>query len=98
MIREALAANLIRERKRAGLTQEELASASGMPRPTIASIEGAKREPRISTLDPLAIALGVHVNLLLLCALPGAAEPQSSAEAPSIKPPEGLANQSSLRF
>jgi len=72
-IRETLAANLSRERKRAGLTQEQLARASGMARPTIASIEGAKREPRISTLDPLAVALGVHVNLLL-SDLPGPAE------------------------
>jgi transcriptional regulator with XRE-family HTH domain len=83
MIRETLAANLTRERKRAGFTQEELARASVMPRPTIASIEGAKREPRISTLDPLALALGVHVNLLL-SDLPGPAEDrQRSAEAPA---------------
>jgi len=72
MITETLAANLSRERKRAGLSQEELATVSGVPRQTIARIEGAKGEPRISTLDPLAIALGVHVNLL--SALPGPAE------------------------
>ncbi len=81
MIRETLAANLSRERKRAGLTQEQLASVSGTPRPTIASIEGAKQEPRISTLDPLAIALGVHVNLL--SALPDlAGGRQRSAQPP----------------
>ncbi len=69
MIRETLGANLSRERERAGLTQAELATASGVPRETISRIEVAKREPRISTLDPLAVALGVHVNLL--SALPG---------------------------
>jgi transcriptional regulator with XRE-family HTH domain len=92
MIRETLGANLSRERERAGLTQAELASASGVPRDTISRIEGGKREPRFSTLDPLAIALGVHVNLL--SALPGPAEAgEISAEAQPIEAFEGLANQ-----
>jgi len=85
MIRETLATNLSRERKRAGLTQEQLASTSGVPRLTISSIEGAKQEPRITTLDSFAVALGVHVNLLL-SDLPGQAENgQRDAEATAVR-------------
>lgn len=65
LIRETLAANVRRQRKRAGFTQEELASASTVPRDTISRIERAQREARLTTLDLLASAMRLSVQDLL---------------------------------
>jgi transcriptional regulator with XRE-family HTH domain len=70
LIREAVATNLRRERKRAGFTHAELETASGVPRNTISEIERAKRSTALTTLDPLAIALQVPLADLLID-LPG---------------------------
>ncbi len=54
------------ERRRAALTQEELAKRAGVGVATIARIEGGKMdEPRVSTLRKLAKALGIEPRDLL---------------------------------
>jgi transcriptional regulator with XRE-family HTH domain len=55
-----------RLRKRAGMTQQELAGKAGISLSNLAQIEqGQKTDPRISTVTALAEALGVDVNQLL---------------------------------
>jgi len=44
------------------LTQEQLASKSGLDRMTIALIENGRRWPRLSTLQTLAKALNVNIR------------------------------------
>ncbi len=57
---------LRRERRKAGLTQEELAKKAGVSLPTIARIEaGYIDAPRVSTLRKLAAGLGLEVRDLL---------------------------------
>jgi len=57
MIREAIAAEV----ERAGWTQAELASRSGVAQPHISDILAGRRDPRASTLDRLLKALRLHV-------------------------------------
>lgn len=53
---------LVREvRRRAGLSQRELARRAGTSGPTIAAYEAGAKEPRLSTLEGLAIAAGQRV-------------------------------------
>jgi predicted transcriptional regulator len=57
---------LRRERRRAGLTQEELAKEAGVGVATIARLEAGEIDaPRVSTLRKLANTLGVQVRDLL---------------------------------
>jgi transcriptional regulator with XRE-family HTH domain len=57
---------LKRLRRGQGMTQEELAEASGVAQSTIAQIEGRRRkEPRPGTLKRLAGPLGVEISELL---------------------------------
>jgi uncharacterized protein len=46
------------ERRRAGLTQRELADRTGVPQSTIARVETGKTDPRASTLNALLIGCG----------------------------------------
>ena len=52
-----LAANIREARRRAGMTQEDLAHASGLGTGTIARLETGAADPRLSTLRQLADAL-----------------------------------------
>lgn len=53
-------------REAAGLTQLELANASGMKRECVARLEiGGRARPNCETLERLAVALGVTVDRLL---------------------------------
>ena len=53
------AARLLRHaRKRAGLTQRQLAQAAGVPQPAVARIEAGSVSPRTDTLERLLIAAG----------------------------------------
>jgi predicted transcriptional regulator len=45
-------------RRRAGLTQRQLAAKAGIPQETIARIERGRVDPRVSTLDRLLEACG----------------------------------------
>jgi len=50
-------------RRSAGLSQRELAVASGVPQPTIARIESGKQMPRADTLDRLLRACGWELDM-----------------------------------
>ncbi len=53
-------------RKQAGLTLDQLGEMVGKPAPYLSQVENGKREPRLSTIDALAGALGRTVTDLLL--------------------------------
>jgi predicted transcriptional regulator len=50
-------------RRRAGLTQRELAKLAGVPQPAIARIESGAVSPRMSTLAPLIEATGFSLEV-----------------------------------
>jgi len=55
---------LVRDlRRKAGWSQRVLAAAAGVPQPTIAEIEGGRREPSLSLLSRLAEATGQVVTV-----------------------------------
>lgn len=51
-------------RERRNLTQAELAIAAGISQSTVAHIENGKKDPSLSTLKKIAIALDVHIAIL----------------------------------
>lgn len=59
-------ANLLRARKQADLTQEEVAFRTALHRTEVGLLERGERTPRIDTLVKLAGALGVKVDCALL--------------------------------
>ncbi len=65
-IRATLANNVRHERQRAGMSQSALARASSVRRETIARVEAAEQEPRISTLVAFAVALRVPLHVFLV--------------------------------
>ena len=65
LIRRMIGENVLREREHAGLSQDELADRSGIPRETINRLEKGKQEARMLTLLPIARALGVPLMPLL---------------------------------
>lgn len=64
-ISKNLGANLDYLRKARGLTQEQLAQLSGIPRTTLSHIESGTGNPSLKTLSKLALALGIHYEELL---------------------------------
>jgi transcriptional regulator with XRE-family HTH domain len=64
-VRERFSKNLLRERKRAGLSQEQLAFLASLHRTEIGMIERGGRLVRIDTLIKLVGALEVDVSDLL---------------------------------
>ncbi len=64
-VRERFGANLKRERKRAGISQEELAFRAGLHRTEIGMMERATRLPRVDTLVKLAAGIGCTPEVLL---------------------------------
>ncbi|MDR3540765.1 MAG: helix-turn-helix transcriptional regulator [Desulfosporosinus sp.] len=60
-----LAVNLRRLRKGRGWTQQELAGKANVPQSSIHYIERGVRNPRVSTVEKLAVALGVDIVELL---------------------------------
>lgn len=63
--RSPLRDNIIRARVRAGMTQEELAEKSGVPRTTISHYERGARDPRVSNLLKIARALDTTIEMLV---------------------------------
>lgn len=64
-LKERFSANLKGVRRRAGLTQEELALMTEMHRTEISYLENAKRAPRIDTLVKLVCALECSADELI---------------------------------
>jgi transcriptional regulator with XRE-family HTH domain len=60
-----LGRNLRHARNRLGLTQEEVAERSGVHATEVSRIEGGKRDPKVSTVERLAKAVGVPPGDLL---------------------------------
>jgi transcriptional regulator with XRE-family HTH domain len=58
-VREQFAANLKRQRVRAGISQEALAEACDLHRTEISLLERSKRSPRLETIVILATGLGL---------------------------------------
>lgn len=57
------AASLVRSaRRRAGLTQRELAKRARIPQPTIAAIEAGRQDPRYATLSKLLRGCGYELD------------------------------------
>jgi transcriptional regulator with XRE-family HTH domain len=57
--------NVKRLRQKLGLTQEQLAERIGVSFPRISEIENNKGEPKITTIEKVAIGLGVSVMELI---------------------------------
>ncbi|MGH3023900.1 MAG: helix-turn-helix transcriptional regulator [Gaiellaceae bacterium] len=53
-------------RRRAGLTQDGLATAAGKPQSTIAKIERGRRDPTLTTLQELVRAAGFDLRIQLV--------------------------------
>lgn len=64
-IAQNLAANIRRLREARGLSQQQMADLSGVPRPTWANLESGDANPTISVLTKVADALQVGVQDLL---------------------------------
>jgi len=79
-------------RKARGLSQPELAAATGVDQATISLIETGRRKPQLETLEKLAPALGVDVRDFF---------PRSSPTLPLFEPQPAervsLANVTSVR-
>lgn len=61
----SMAGRMVRyARRRAGLTQRQLAAASGVPQETIARIEVGRVDPRIGTVDRLLEASGMGLEVM----------------------------------
>jgi transcriptional regulator with XRE-family HTH domain len=56
-------ASLRKARRRAGLTQRQLAELAGVPQSTVARIEAGTHLPRIDTLDQLLRATGMQLEV-----------------------------------
>lgn len=64
-VRQRLALNMKRYRKERGLSQEKLGFACGRDRTYISGIERLVRNPTITVVDEIAVALGVTASQLL---------------------------------
>ena len=64
-VRTQFAANLRKQRERAGLSQEALADACDLHRTEISLLERRKRSPRLETIVILARGLGISAAELL---------------------------------
>lgn len=53
-------------RRRAGLTQAQLAQAAGTSQPTIAAYESGAKSPTLRTLRRLAVAAGLEVEIVFV--------------------------------
>jgi transcriptional regulator with XRE-family HTH domain len=69
-ISKNLSASLEYLRKARGLTQDQLAKISGIPRTTLSHMESGGGNPSLKTLSKLALALGVPYEELLIAPKP----------------------------
>jgi transcriptional regulator with XRE-family HTH domain len=59
-----LVSKLIQRRHELGLTQEEVAQMTGLKQSAIARIESARVVPKVDTIQTLAKALGLNLDLI----------------------------------
>ena len=86
-----------RIRKERGLTQAELALATGLGPVQISRIERGVQEPRFATLERLAEALGVSVDAFwTFCLEPTSASAKSTAGESRDWPPYARSSRSAL--
>lgn len=64
-VRERLAKNIKRLRKERGLSQETLAHDADLDRTYISGIERKVRNPTVTVIDRISVALGVGLGELL---------------------------------
>lgn len=64
-IRDRLRFNMRRLRHSKGWSQEEFAHQAGLHRTYVSDLERGARNPTITVIDKLAVALGVSVGALL---------------------------------
>ncbi|MEP3847721.1 MAG: helix-turn-helix transcriptional regulator [Paracoccaceae bacterium] len=64
-IRARLSLNMRRLRQSKGWSEEEFAHEAGLHRTYVSDLERGARNPTISVVDKLAVALGVNVGALL---------------------------------
>lgn len=64
-VRRRLSVNLQRLRREKGWSQEDLAAESGLHRTYVSGLERCVRNPTITVVDRLAIALGAPIGALL---------------------------------
>lgn len=64
-VRQRLAANLRRLRSERGLSQEAFADLAGINRSYISDIERCARNPTITVVERMAVALDIHFADLL---------------------------------
>ena len=57
---------LIAERKRLGLTQQDIADKTGMKAPNVTRVEACRYTPTLDVLERYAEAVGKHVKLELV--------------------------------
>src|SRR5687767_3781274 len=53
-------------RRRAGVTQAELAAAGGTSQPTIAAYESGRKSPTLRTVDRLATSVGLEASVVFV--------------------------------
>ncbi len=70
---EQLATNLVAARRRLHLSQDQLATRSGVSKGTIVQIEQGHANPSISSLCRIAVSLGISVEELVTTPSPSAA-------------------------
>lgn len=63
--KDQFARNLVEQRRRRGLSQDELAELAGMHRTAISLLERRGRDPQLETIVKLAHALGVKPMTLM---------------------------------
>ena len=63
--KDQFARNLVEQRRRRGLSQDDLAELAGMHRTAISLLERRGRDPRLETIVKLAHALGVKPITLM---------------------------------
>lgn len=66
MITDEIVASLIAERKRIGLTQQDIADISGMKAPNVTRIESCKYSPSLDVLMRYANAVGKSIKMELV--------------------------------
>lgn len=64
-ILKVVAANIVEIRKQKGITQEQLAHKANIDRSYMGYIENAKHNISIGMLERIAIALEVHIKVLV---------------------------------